>query len=189
MTDQPLAGKTVAILVASGFEEVHMTEPQRALLAAGAAVKLVSPESGVVNGWHGKAWGHYFTVDVPLSAALAADFDALLLPGGQRSIDKLAGTAHAQRFIRGFADGGKPIVGLGAAVSLLVAAERIKGRSVAADEDLHASVAAASGTVADEALSIDNSLLTATSDVDLDTLKEAVFKHIVAVSTEVPAAA
>lgn len=189
MTDQPLAGKTIAILVASGFEEVHMTEPQRALLAAGAIVRLVSPDSGVVNGWHGQAWGHYFPVDVPLSSALAADFDALLMPGGQRSVDKLASSAHGQRFLRGFADGSKPIVALGAAVSLLAGAERIKGRTVAANEDLRAAIADAGGTVADESLAIDNGLLTATSDVDMETLKETVFKHIVAATTDVAAAA
>src|SRR3546814_15118488 len=86
LMDHPLAGKTVAILVANGFEELEMTEPQRALLGAGATLKLVSPEQGLVNGWHGKAWGHYFPIDTQISEALAADFDALLVPGGKRGI-------------------------------------------------------------------------------------------------------
>jgi protease I len=73
--DQPLAGKTIAILVANGFEEIEMTEPQRALLKAGATVRLISPEQGLVNGWHGAAWGHYFPVDRGIAEVLGADFD------------------------------------------------------------------------------------------------------------------
>ena len=49
--EKALAGKSVAVLVANGFAEVNMTEPQRSVLAAGAKVRLVSPENGVVNGW------------------------------------------------------------------------------------------------------------------------------------------
>ena len=48
--DQPLAGKTIAILVANGFEEVEMTEAQRALLKTGAILRTISPEQGLVNG-------------------------------------------------------------------------------------------------------------------------------------------
>src|SRR3546814_4592100 len=99
--DHPLAGKTVAILVANGFEELEMTEPQRALLGAGATLKLVSPEQGLVNGWHGKAWGHYFPIDTQISEALAADFDALLVPGGKRGIEKLAQNPHTKRLLKG----------------------------------------------------------------------------------------
>src|SRR5690606_34600045 len=98
--DTPLAGKNVALLVANGFEELDMTEPQRALLGAGATVKIVSHEQGLVNGWYGEAWGHFFPVDVPLSQALAADFDALLIPGGFRGVERLAGNAHAKRLVR-----------------------------------------------------------------------------------------
>ena len=37
---KPLAGKNIAVLVASGFEELQMTEPQKALLALGATMSL-----------------------------------------------------------------------------------------------------------------------------------------------------
>jgi len=61
--DQPLSGSAVAVLVSSGFEETEMTEVQRALLKAGAAIQIVAPDQGLVNGWHGKSWGHFFPVD------------------------------------------------------------------------------------------------------------------------------
>lgn len=73
---KPLAGKNVAVLVASGFEEIQMTDAQKALLALGATVKLIGPES-LANGWHGDSWGHYFPVDAQISTTLSADFDML----------------------------------------------------------------------------------------------------------------
>ena len=53
-----LNGLRVAILVANGFEQIEMTEPKRALEAAGAVVKLVSPEEGEVKGWNHTAICH-----------------------------------------------------------------------------------------------------------------------------------
>ena len=38
-----LNGSRVAILVADGFEQVELTEPRKALDAAGAATQVVSP--------------------------------------------------------------------------------------------------------------------------------------------------
>ena len=187
--DKPLFDKTVALLVASGFEEYQMTEPQRALLAAGAQVKLVSPEQGLVNGWLGKAWGHYFPVDVALSTALAADYDVLIVPGGSRSVNKLADLPHAQRFVRGFADGGKPMVMIGDAVSLLTRTERAKDRVVAADGELSDTMTAAGARVSEEALAIDGWLLTARDDVEMGSLQDAVVKHVVDVTMAMDAAA
>ena len=123
--DQPLAGKTIAILVANGFEETEMTEPQRALLKTGATLKVLSPEQGLVNGWHGKAWGHYFPVDQQIAEVLAADFDMLILPGGERSVAKLAANPHIRRIVSSFMDGGKPVAAIDDGVSLLAVAQKV----------------------------------------------------------------
>jgi protease I len=165
--DQPLAGKTIAILVANGFEETEMTEPQRALLKTGATLKVISPEQGLVNGWHGKAWGHYFPVDQQVAEVLAADFDMLILPGGERSVAKLAGNAHVRRIIGGFMDGGKPVAAIDDGVSLIAVAQKIKGRTVSASPAVREDLEAAGAVWSDEPLTIDKALLTADG---LDTL-------------------
>jgi putative intracellular protease/amidase len=174
--EQPLAGKTVAILVANGFEEVDMTEPQRALLAAGTVPKLISPEQGLVNGWHGKAWGHYFPIDSSLSTALAADFDALLIPGGERGVEKLAGNPHTKRFIRGFMDGGKPVAAIGHAPILLIGAERANGRMLACSTPVRVALEAAGARISEEPIAVDGNLITARSDAEFDSVKIAIVK-------------
>ncbi|WP_366656847.1 DJ-1/PfpI family protein [Fodinicurvata sp. EGI_FJ10296] len=178
--EKPLAGKTVALLVANGFEELEMTEPQRALLAAGAAIKIVSPEQGLVNGWHGRGWGHYFPVDVPIAEALAADFDALIVPGGPRSIEKLTGNAHSKRLTRGFVDGGKPVVLQGHGVTLLTVAERAAGRTVAAAEEIAEAMRTAGCVVSEETVAVDGAMLTTRGEEeDMAIDRETLVQHIV----------
>jgi protease I len=114
-----LTGTKIAILAANGFTQNDFTQTQRALLAAGATLKVVSPDQGLVNGWEGSAWGHHFAVDQVLSTVLGADYDMLVVPGGQRSIDKLKTTAHTRRFISSFMNSGKPVAMFGEAAELL----------------------------------------------------------------------
>lgn len=121
---KPLLGNKIAILAASGFDETDMIAAQRALSAAGATVRLISPDNGLVNGWDGKGWGHNFPVDAALNTALGVDYEGLVIIGGQRSFDKLKLTAHTKRFIGSFFMAQKPIVAMGDAVNALMDAEQ-----------------------------------------------------------------
>lgn len=170
-----LAGKKIAILVANGFEETHMTDSQKALLAAGAQVKLISSELNLVNGWHETAWGHFFPVDGGLADTLAADYDAVLVPGGFRSIERLAKNAHSLRILKGFIDGGKAVVAVGHAQLLIVDADRHQGRTLAGGDQIADKLSGA--TISEDESVIDLNLLTVKDGVAPDVLKEAVLEH------------
>lgn len=186
---ESLAGKTIALLVANGFEEIEMTEPQKALLAAGATIKLVSSETALVNGWHGAAWGHYFPVDGSLSTQMAADFDTLLVPGGHRSIIALAKSAHTNRFLKGFIDGDKPVVLIGDAATLLVAADRASGRNVVAEGEAAETLSGAGAVVDGEATSVsDGSLLTIKAGLEGPEVTSVVMAHLSGTATVAEAA-
>jgi protease I len=160
---KPLAGKNVAILVASGFEELQMTEPQKALLALGATVKLIGPES-LANGWHGDSWGHYFPVDGQLSSTLSADYDMLLVPGGARSLIKLAQTPHTKRVVSAFVDDQKPVALVGDGVEILVIADRAEGMSVTGAPQSQAALEGAKAQWTDEPVQIHGNVLSAKGD-------------------------
>lgn len=128
-----LAGMAIAVLVASGFEETHMTDPQRGLLKLGAKVKIISPEPGLVHSWHHDGWGHFFPVDHPLEQALGSDFDVLILPGGERSIARLRDNPHTRRVVGHFIDADKPLAAIAEAVGLLMIEQKIRGRRLATD--------------------------------------------------------
>ena len=77
MAEQGLDGLKIAILATDGFEEVELTEPRKALDAAGADTVVGSPKDHDVRSWRFTEWGDTVPVDRPLDQARAKDFDAL----------------------------------------------------------------------------------------------------------------
>jgi protease I len=116
---QQLAGRKVLVLVSNGVDETAMSMVQRELLKAGAVVKTVGTEPGLVNSWSNNIWGLYFPVDIQISQALGSDFDLLVVPNGTRGIQKLSANPHAERIISSFAAARKPMCFMGEAVELL----------------------------------------------------------------------
>lgn len=129
--NKPLAGKKIAILAASGFNENEFTEPHRQLTLAGAEVKIISAGQGLVNGWGEKGWGHYYPVDFAIAETIGADYDMLFVPGGDRSISKLETNPHCRRIISTFIDGRRPLVICGEAIKLLAQCENLTGYRMA----------------------------------------------------------
>ena len=156
-----LAGLTVAILAANGFNEHQMTEIQRALIKAGASTKTIAPETGVMNGWQGEGWGHYFPVDVQIGEALGSDFDALVLPGGERALAKLKTNLHARRIVNHFLEAGKPIAAIETGVALMALSAKISGRTVAAPAAMMEEMRTAGATISESPQEMDENILSA----------------------------
>jgi putative intracellular protease/amidase len=116
---QLLSGKKVLILVSNGVDEAAMSVVQRDLLKAGASIKTVGTEPGLVNSWNNNAWGLYFPVDIQINTALGSDFDLLVVPSGTRSVQKLAANPHSERILTSFIASKKPACLMGEAVQLL----------------------------------------------------------------------
>lgn len=169
--NKPLNKPTVAILVANGVEEKQLTETQRTLLAAGTKYKTVSLEPGLVNTWHGQGWGHHFPVDLNVGEFLAADYDMLVVPGGERSVEKLGGSPHTQRVLSAFVDAEKPVVLMSEAVELLSVCERAAGRKVAGPADSREKMEQAGAVWVDEGMVMDTSLITGDAVEYLDGIK------------------
>ena len=114
-----LSGKTIAIMVASGFDETGFIAIQRETIKAGAKLKIVSREAGLTNAWNGTGWGMSYPADATLSTALAIDYDGLIIPAGKRHIDTLQNEAHAKRVLRAFLREDMPVLLLGDATAML----------------------------------------------------------------------
>ena len=113
------AGKTIGLMVAGGFDETTFIEIQKAMLAAGAKLKIISRDAGLTNAWNGTGWGMSYPVDSTLSTTLAVDFDALIVPQGSRSIEKLAEEVHAKRILRAFMREDMPVLLIADAIQIL----------------------------------------------------------------------
>ena len=114
-----LTGKTVAIMVASGFDEDMFIAIQRAMMSVNAKLRVISRDAGLTNAWNGSGWGMSYPVDSTLSTTLAIDYDALIIPSGERHVTTLETEAHAKRLIRAFTREEMPVLALGDARALL----------------------------------------------------------------------
>jgi protease I len=167
MGSAQLNGKRVAMLVADGFEQVEMTEPRRALEAAGANVEIVSPKAGRVKGWESKEWGDDFDVDVVLSSADVEDYDALVLPGGVMNPDKLRAMPEARAFVRAFADAGKPIAAICHGPWTLIDAGVADGKRMTSWPSLQTDLVNAGATWVNQEVVVDGLLVTSRKPDDL----------------------
>lgn len=174
----PLATPSIAILVANGFDESHMTLVQRSLTKESLSYKIVAPEQGLVNGWQDNAWGHYFTVDEQISSAMGSDYDFLILIGGERGAAKLKTNPHTRRIINHFLDAQKPVAAIGSGVGLLALSTKSAGLSVCAAQDLAAELTAAQiSLVSGESMHVDGAVLTS-DGAQLDVWADELMKLI-----------
>ena len=129
MNDE-LKGKRVAILATDGFEQIELTSPREALEKAGAKCVLISPAKDEVQGFKHHDKADRFKVELPLAKASAAEFDAVLLPGGVINGDALRVEKDAQRFVQEIDRAGKPVLVICHGGWILISAGLVKGRTI-----------------------------------------------------------
>ncbi|HEU4714356.1 MAG TPA: type 1 glutamine amidotransferase domain-containing protein [Pyrinomonadaceae bacterium] len=165
--ESKLKGKKVAILVADGFEQVELTEPRKALEAAGAITEIVSPADGEVQGWNHDEKADLFSVDMPLKRARSDDYDALLLPGGVRNPDQLRMSTRAVEFLDGFFATGKPVAAICHAPWMLIESGMVKGRKLTSWPSLKTDLANAGAEWVDREVVVDRGLVTSRKPADI----------------------
>jgi protease I len=167
MTNGNLQGKKVAILATDGFEQSELLEPRKALDEAGATTQVVSPAGKKIKGWDQKDWGKEVSVDVPLDAANAEEFDALLLPGGVMSPDQLRMNPMAVQFVKQFTDAGKPVAAICHGPWTLVEAGAVRGRTMTSWPSLKTDLNNAGASWVDKEVVNDQGVVTSRSPDDI----------------------
>lgn len=166
MADQ-LSGRRVAALVAKGFEQVELTEPKKALEAAGAKVDIVSPEKDRVRAWKHTEWGDEVKVDRPLEQARPDEYDALLLPGGVMNPDHLRTNAKAVQFVKKFFDDGKPIAVICHGPWTLVEAGVVRGVKMTSYPSIKTDLKNAGANWVDEEVVVDRGIVSSRKPDDI----------------------
>jgi protease I len=169
-----LSGRRICILATHGFEQSELVEPRDALRSAGATVDVVSPESDKIRGWKGDDWGDSAAVDAPLGGANAADYDALVLPGGQINPDLLRINDEAMALIKEFADAGKPIAAVCHAPWLLIEAGLAKGKTMTCYTSIRTDLKNAGANYVDQEVAVDGNLITSRNPDDLPAFNAAI---------------
>ncbi len=166
MADE-LKGRTVAVLATDGFEQVELTEPVKALQAAGAEVHVVAPKSGTIRGWNHHDKADSIPVDQSLDQADPSRYDALMLPGGVVNPDHLRLEPKAMEFIRHFVGSGKPIAAICHGPWTLIDAGGVRGRRMTSWPSLKADLSNAGAQWEDAEVVTDRGLVTSRKPDDI----------------------
>ena len=162
-----LHGKKVAILATDGFEQSELIEPLKALGNAGAAVEVIAPHGGEIQGWKHHDKGDTVKVDKTLDQAKPDDYDGLVLPGGVVNPDALRTDPRAVAFVRAFFDAKKPIGAICHGPWTLIEADAVRGRTVTSWPSLKTDLTNAGATWVDREVVADNGLVTSRKPDDL----------------------
>jgi len=173
-----LSGKKIAILATNGFEQSELEVPRGRLKKAGATVDVVSLASGEIKGWDKKDWGRPVKVDKTLDQAVAADYDAIVLPGGQINPDLLRVEPKALKFIREIFDAKKIVAAVCHAPWLLVETGIAKGRKMTSYKSIKTDVTNAGAKWEDSEVVVDQGVITSRNPGDLEAFSAKVIEEL-----------
>ncbi|MFF3006735.1 type 1 glutamine amidotransferase domain-containing protein [Kitasatospora sp. NPDC057940] len=173
-----LQGKTIAFLAApEGVEQVELTGPWQAVQEAGGTPRLVSTRSGSIQAFHHLDRGDTFKIDAVVCETSAADYDALVLPGGVANPDALRLDTEAVAFAKSFFNSGKPVAAICHAPWMLIEADVVRGRSLTSWPSLRTDLVNAGAHWADKQVQVctdgPNVLVSSRKPDDLPAFNEA----------------
>jgi len=167
MAEQKLKGKKIAIIAADMVERIELVEPRKALEQAGATTELLSIQPGEIDAFDHFDRAEKVKVDRLVEEADAADYDALMLPGGVGNPDQLRGDENVVAFVRDFFDAGKPVAAICHAPWVLVEAGVVRDRTLTSWPTLQTDIRNAGGNWVDEEVVVDRGLVTSRKPDDI----------------------
>jgi protease I len=138
-----MAAKKILMLVGDFVEDYEVMVPFQALQMVGHTVHAVCPDKKAgqtvrtaIHDFEGdqtysEKRGHNFTVNATFAEIRAADYDALVIPGG-RAPEYIRLNPAVLDIVRHFAQNNKPIAAICHGAQVLAAAGVLKGKSCSA---------------------------------------------------------
>lgn len=174
-----LKGKKIAIMATDFFEESELVQPMRELQSNGAAVEIIAPHAGKIQGMDRADKAASIEVDKTLDEAKPLDYDAIVLPGGTINADKLRVMPKAKEFVKAIYQAGKPTAVICHAPWVLVSAGLARGKKMTSYPTLQDDIKKAGGNWVDEEVAIDKNLITSRNPDDLPAFNSALISALV----------
>jgi len=173
-----LKGKKIAILATDGFEQVELTNPKMVFEESGATTEVISPKSGEIKGWNFKEWGDSVQVNKTLDEARAADYDALVLPGGVINPDHLRMEPKAVSFVKEFVKSGKPVAAICHGPWTLIEAGVVKGKKMTSWPSVKTDLKNAGADWVDEQVVVDGNFITSRKPDDIPAFSQKIIEMV-----------
>jgi protease I len=185
-----LDGRKIAILATDGFEQVELTEPKKNLEKAGAKVTVLSVKNTPkeIKGWKFTDWGDKVKVDALVADANPAEFDALVLPGGQINPDKLRMDEAAVSFVKRFAQTGKMVAAICHGPWMLVEADLVRGKTVTSWPSIQTDLKNAGANWVDQEVVQDGQFISSRKPDDIPAFSEKIIEVLSSSGTQSRAA-
>ena len=168
----------ILILAADGFEQSELEVPRDELRKAGAKVDVATPDGKPIRGWKTKDWGDTADADLKIADVKPAEYNALVLPGGQINPDILRVNPDAMKVVRTFLDSGKPVAAICHGPWLLVEADAVRGRKVTSYKSIRTDVKNAGGNWVDQEVVVDSGIITSRSPDDLPAFVAKIIEEV-----------
>lgn len=169
---------SVAVLAVDGFEQAELTEPIKAIRAAGARAVIVSAAKDPIQGMHHDKKGDAFDVDITFAQADAAHFDAVVLPGGVVNADEIRMHPKARDFVKKISDADKPVAVICHGGWLLISAGLVKGRRMTSYPSLKDDLVNAGAQWEDKEVVEDGHWISSRTPDDLPAFNRALIKQL-----------
>lgn len=163
--------KRIAILAEQDFEDEELTEPLRAMKAAGARVMVIG--SGSQKSYKGKRGVAEVKVDADADQVRADYFDALIIPGGYAP-DKMRLHKPMIDLVRKAIDSNKLVAAICHGPQLLISADAVRGRRVTSWPSIAIDLKNAGALWVDEAVVRDGNVITSRQPADLPEFNAAI---------------
>jgi len=153
----------VAFLLANNFEDSEMKNPYEAVKEAGHEAVIVAAEKGAEI--KGKKGTVSYTSDVSINDIKAAEFDAVVIPGGSAP-EAVRVQDQMVQFVKEANDQGKVIAGICHGPQVMISADILKGKKSTCYIGIRDDVKLAGAEYLDEEVVVDGNLITSRTPKD-----------------------
>ena len=173
-----ISSSRILIVATDRFEESELFGPKQILEQLGAKVLLAALSMTPIQATVRDDAGRTIRPDLTIAEARVEDFDALILPGGLGSPDRLRTEAKVIALIRAFDSAAKPIASICHGPWLLVEADILRGRRATSWPSIRTDLANAGADWLDEPAVTDGHIVTSRKPDDVPEFTRALISII-----------
>ena len=151
--------KKALMVLAEGFEEIEAIAPADILNRVGVEVTVASLADSPVAA----AYGSKIVADTTLDTLPDQLYDAIILPGGKRNAQALAGNSRVVAMVKAHLEAGKIVAAICASPShvLAEAAGILKGKRATGDPGFNDKLVAGGAVLTHEHVTVEGNIITA----------------------------